>query len=145
MNGKILRWVVLGVIGLVLLVNGQAALASHGDESALENVYASLNAGDVDAALASFAEGASAENAVRLESYRGLSEIRQMLDGMERAGRRFEIVAAEVSGDMITAEVEVSDRGIVWGTEVVSGKLDGDHLMDFSVDAFRLELWRIGR
>ena len=111
----------------------------------MENVYASLSAGDVDEALASFAEDASAENRVFGDSYRGLDEIRTMLDGMQRNGRSYEIVAAEVSGDTVTAHVEVADRGIVWGTEVVSGELDGDHLTGFSVDAFRLELWRIGR
>lgn len=145
MKGKLLILVVLVMAGLVALGSRQDAQASHGAGSAMENVYASLSAGEVDAALASFAEGASAENRVRAESYRGLSEIRTMLAGMQRAGRRFEIVAAEVSGDTIRADVEVSDRGVVWGTQVVSGVLDGEHLKDFSVDAFRLELWRIGR
>lgn len=145
MKGKFLILVVLMMAGLVMLASGQAAQASHGAGPAMENLYASLSAGEVDAALGSFAEDATAENRVRDESYRGLGEIREMLDGMERLGRRFEIVDAEVSSDTITAEVEVSDGGIVWGTEIVSGVLDGEHLKDLSVDAFRLELWRIGR
>ena len=67
MKGKLLILVVLVMAGLVALGSRQDAQASHGAGSAMENVYASLSAGEVDAALASFAEGASAENRVRAE------------------------------------------------------------------------------
>lgn len=61
-----------------------------------------------------FAEDGTVENLVRSETYHGTDEIRQMLQGMHREGRRYEIVELKLNGDSITTQVEVSDGGFVW-------------------------------
>lgn len=143
MKGKILAVVVLVLVGLGLLVNGQMARASIDPILVVDDVFAGINSGNVDRAVAAFAEDATVENKVRSETYRGVSEIRQMLQGMQRQGRRFDIVLVERDGDMITAKVEVSDHGKVWGTETIEAVVKDGKLQTFTVKAFRLELWRI--
>jgi hypothetical protein len=64
---------------------------------------------------------------------------------MQRDGRRFEIVEIQMDGDTITATVEVSDGGFVWGTETIEAVVKDGRLQTFTVTAFRLELWRIRR
>jgi len=145
MKGKLFVTAVLVMVGLTLLLNGRPAQASHNTFLAINDIYSALNAGEVDTALASFAEGATAENKVRKETYRNLSEIRRMLQEMQRDGRQFDIVDVDMNGNTITANVEVMDSGNVWGTETVGAVVKGDKLQSFKVVAFRLELWRIGR
>jgi len=145
MKGKLFVTAVLVMVGLTLLLNGRPAQASHNTFLAINDIYSALNAGEVDTALASFAEGATAENKVRKETYRNLSEIRRMLQEMQRDGRQFDIVDVDMNGNTITANVEVMDSGNVWGTETVEAVVKGDKLQSFKVVAFRLELWRIGR
>ena len=145
MKGKLFVTAVLVMVGLTLLLNGRPAQASHNTFLAINDIYSALNAGEVDTALASFADGATAENKVRKETYRNLSEIRRMLQEMQRDGRQFDIVDVDMNGNTITANVEVMDSGNVWGTETVEAVVKGDKLQSFKVVAFRLELWRIGR
>jgi ketosteroid isomerase-like protein len=134
---------VLAVLVLSLTVGG--AQAGIEPVLAVNYIFIALNAGDVDTAVASFAEDATAENLVREETYSGVSEIRQMLERMQRDGRRFEIVEVQMDGDTITATVEVSDGGFVWGTETIEAVVKDGRLQTFTVTAFRLELWRIHR
>jgi len=145
MKGKILAVAVLVMFGMALLLNKQPAKACVNSAIVFDDVFAALNLGEVDRAAISFAEDATAENLVRAETYRGASEIRQMLDEMEQEGRRFHVVEAKVDGDTITAKVEVSDHGFVWGTETIEATIRDNKLQTFTVKAFRLELWRIGR
>jgi len=133
------------VVGLVLLVNGQQAQASIEPIMAFDDVFTQLNAADVDNALDWFAVDAIAENKVRAETYRGVTEIRTLLEGMQYPGRKFEIVEAAMHGDTVTARVEVSDKGHTWGTETVEAVVKGGKVHTFRITAFRLELWRIGR
>lgn len=145
MKGRILAVVLSASVGLVLLFNGQEAKANHDPVSTINMIFSALNSGKVDTAVASFAEDAIFENRVRDETYSGVSEIRQVLQGMARDGRQFAIVDTEMEGDTITAEVEVSDGGIVWGTETIVALVKDGKLQTFNVAAFRLELWKIGR
>lgn len=92
---------------MILLSIVRQAQAGIEPVLAVNHIFAALNSGDVDTAVTSFAEDAQAENLVREETYRGVSEIRQMLQQMEREGRRFEIEEIQMDGDMITAQVEV--------------------------------------
>ena len=146
MKGKVLAVVVLAVVGLAVLVSGRGAQAFSHSDLAIDNVFEGINSGDVEMAVTEFAEGATYENLVRKESYTGLSEIRKVLDGMHRPGRRYDIVAVQTNGDTLTARVEVSDRGHVWGTEIIEAVVNQDgSLQSFTVESIRLELWRIGR
>jgi limonene-1,2-epoxide hydrolase len=145
MKGRILVPALAGLAVLVLLLTVRQAQAGIEPVLAVNHIFDALNTGDVDTAVASFDEAATAENLVREETYSGVSEIRQMLQQMQQDGRRFEIVKVQMDGDTITAMVEVSDRGFVWGTETIEAVVKGGRLQTFTVTAFRLELWRIGR
>lgn len=145
MKGKIFAAFVLVMLGVALLASGRRAQASIGPVLVFDEVFEALNTGEVDTAAASFAEDATAQNLVRKETYSGVSEIRKMLEGMQRNGRRFDIVGIKMDGDMITASVEVSDSGRVWGTETVEAIVKDGKLQSFTVTGFRLELWRLGQ
>lgn len=143
MKGRILVPALAGMAVLVLLLSVGKAQAGIEPVLAVNHIFAALNSGDVDTAVGSFAEDATADNLVREETYSGVSEIRQMLQRMHREGRRFDIVEIRMSGDTITAMVEVSDRGYIWGTETIEAVVKDGRLQTFTVTAFRLELWRI--
>jgi hypothetical protein len=96
-------------------------------------------------AVASFARDATAENLVRKETYSGENEIRQMLQGRQREGRRYEIVKIQMDGGTITAIVEISDRGFIWGKETIEAVLKDGRLQSFTLKDIRLELDRIRR
>ena len=145
MKGKILAVAVLVMLAAGLLLNSRPAQASNHAVLAIDNVFAALNSGQAERAVALFADDAIAQNLLQAETYNGASEILQMLQGMQREGRRLDVVAVQMDGDTITAQVEVSDSGHVWGTETIEAKMNGDKLQSFTVVAFRLELWRIGR
>jgi ketosteroid isomerase-like protein len=133
----------MGMAALVFAVNGRQAQASTTPVLAVDSMFTALNSGEMEAAAAAFTSDAVAENKVRGETFAGTDEISQMLAGMYREGRQFKIVDAEMDGDRITAQVEVSDRGIVWGTETILAEVKDSKLRSFTVSAFRLELWRI--
>jgi limonene-1,2-epoxide hydrolase len=145
MKGRIFVSALAGMAVLVLLLTVQQAQASIGPVLAVNNIFTALSSGDVDRAVASFAEDATAENLVRKETYSDVSEIRQMLQRMQREGRRFDIVEIQMYGDTIKALVEVSDGGFVWGTETIEAVVKDGRLQTFTVKDFRLELWRIRR
>jgi hypothetical protein len=144
-KGKIFVVVVLVLFATALLLGGQQVKASSHSAAAFDRVFTAINSGETDTAIASFVEDSTASNMVRSETYTGTTEIRQMLQGMQRDGRYFDLVDIQRNGDLITARVEVSDGGIVWGTEIIEARLKGDKLQSFTVTAFLLELWRIGQ
>lgn len=145
MKGRILVPMLAGIAVLALLLTVRQAQAGIDPVLAVNHIFTALNSGDVETAVASFAEDATAENLVRKETYSGVSEIRQMLQRMQRESRRFDIVKIQMDSDTITAAVEVSDGGFVWGTETIEAVVKGGRLQTFTVKAFRLELWRIRR
>lgn len=140
-------WYVLVVVmvSLVLFLNVGSAPASSMPVVVVDNVFTAVSSGRLDEAVALFAEDAVAENRIQKETYQGLTEIRQMLEGMTHPGRKFTIVSASQTDNLITASVEVSDRGNTWGTETIEAEVKDGKLQSFTVKAFRLELWRIGR
>lgn len=141
MKGRIFAVVLTVVVLASLFLTGQPAQASIQPVMAMDNVFTALNSGEVDAAVSLFAENAIVENRLRRERYVGATEIRQMLQGMQREGRQFDIVGAEMYGDTIIVKVDVSDRGIVWGTETVVAQVKDGKLQTFDVTDFRLHLW----
>jgi limonene-1,2-epoxide hydrolase len=145
MKGRIFFSTFAGMAVLVLLLTVRQAQASIEPVLAVNNIFTALSSGDVDTAVATFAEDAKAENLVLEESFSGVSEIRQMLQRKQRENRRFEIVEIQMYGDTIKALVEVSDGGFVWGTETVEAVVKDGQLQSFTVTDFRLELWRIRR
>lgn len=139
MKVRVLAVAFVVVVASVLLWNGQQAKADHQPVVVADSVLTALNAGDVDTATAAFAEDAIIENWIRNETYVGADEIRQMLQGMQREGRQFDIVDVDMAGDTVTLKVEVSDRGIVWATETILVEGNNDKLQSFKVTDFDLE------
>jgi hypothetical protein len=145
MNGKVVVTALVGIALLALFLPVRLAQAGIEPVLMVDRIYAALNSGELDTAAAAFAEDATAENLVRKETYRGVNEIRQMLQGRQREGRRYEIVKLQMDGDTITAKVEISDRGFVWGTETIEAEVKDGKLQTYTLKEIHLELWRIGR
>jgi hypothetical protein len=145
MKGKLLAVVLLAAVGVSVLLYATRAQANIGPELTVETVFSALNSGDVDTALASFSVDAVAEHRIRGERYEGLSEIRLMLEKMFKNGRRFDIVGMDTDGDQVIVLAEISDGGMVWGTETIAVELKNGKVQSFSVTAVRLELWKIYR
>jgi ketosteroid isomerase-like protein len=145
MNGKVVVTVLVGIALLALFLPVRLAQAGIEPVLMVDRIYAALNSGELDTAADAFAEDATAENLVRKETYRGVNEIRQMLQGRQREGRRYEIVSIQMDGDTIMAKVEISDRGFVWGTETIEAEVKDGKLQTYTLKEIRLELWRIGR
>jgi limonene-1,2-epoxide hydrolase len=141
MNGKVVVTALVGIALLALFLPVRLAQAGIEPVLMVDHIYNALNSGDLDTAVASFAEDATAENRVRKETYKGEKEIRQMLQGRQREGRRYEIVNIQMDGNTITAKVEISDRGFVWGTETIEAEVKDGRLQTYILKEIRLDLY----
>lgn len=139
---KVRIWAVALVVMVVsvLFLNAGQAQADIQPILAVDNVFTALNTGQADLGVASFAEDAVIENWVRGETYVGVDEIRRMLQAMPRESRQFDIVRIEMVGNTITLDVEISDHGLVWGTETIVANVKDGKLQTFNVTEFRLDL-----
>ena len=142
MKMKILAVELVVLFVSLLFFHGQKAQADIQPVIAVGNVYTAINAGEVDTAADLFAEDAVVENWVRGETYVGVDEIRLMLAGLQKDGRQFDIVNVVMAGDTITSKVEVSDKGIVWGTETIVAEVSDGKLQTLQIVEFRLDLWK---
>ena len=145
MKARILVVMLVGIVVLALIVNGVQAQDRNEPLLAVNSVFSALSSGEVDTAASAFAENATAENRVRGETYQGLAQIRQMLQAMSANGRQYEVIGYQQTGDTIIAQVEVSDRGLAWGTQTILAEVKDGKVQAFDVAAFRLELWKLGR
>lgn len=145
MKGRILAVALTVVMVLAVFLTGTQAQVGIGPEPAVESLFARLNSGDLDQALAAFSEDAVARNLVQGRTFAGTREIRQMLAEMVRPNRRLEIVSLQAVGDQTIVTAEVSDRGLAWGTEVIAVGLQDGKVRSFDLIEFRLELWKIAR
>jgi SnoaL-like domain len=145
MKVRILGVTIMGIVALALVVNGVQA-RSHSDPLwAVYNVFSALSSGEVEAAVTTFAENATAENQVRGEAYQGPAQIRQMLQEMSANDRRYDVIGYQQAGDTIIAQVEVSDHDLTWGTQTILAVIKDGKVQAFNVTDFRLELWKIQR
>lgn len=145
MKARILAVLLLGTVVLVLIVNTAQAQGRNEPHLAVNNVFAALSSGEVDMAVNAFAENAMAGNQVRGKTYSGLAEIRQMLQEMSNHGRQYEMIGYQQTGDTIIAQVEVSDRGLAWGTQTILAEVKEGKVQAFNITGFRLELWKLHR
>jgi hypothetical protein len=130
---------------LALVVNSVQAQDRNEPLLAVNSLFSALSSGEVDTAVNAFAENATAENRVRGETYSGLTEIRQMLQAMNANGRQYEVIGYQQTDDTIIAQVEVSDRGLAWGTQTILAQVKDGKVQAFNVTGFRLELWKLHR
>lgn len=133
---------VLFVLVIATLLNVPLVQASTEPVLIIDDLFTALNGGEVDLALATFATNAIAEDLVRDETYHGAAEIRPMLQAMQREGRQYEIVRMELTGNTITLNVNISDRGQVWATETITAEVSEGKVQAFRVTALQLKLWR---
>ncbi len=96
-------------------VRGQIAAGAAGEEPAdpvavVEAFVAAFNSGDVDAAVALFAEDAVIESP--RNTFVGLTEIRDDLQGEVDNGNNITIVSIEVSGSSVTTTQEIRNPRI---------------------------------
>lgn len=133
-------WGVLFILGVSVLLYVPAAQACV-EAPVIDAFFAALNTGDIDTAVATFAEEATVEVLPRHEKYLGTAEIRPVLQAMQHPGRQFEVVGGQVTGDSITLTVEISDRGSVWGTQTIAARVNGDKLHALQVSDLQLKLW----
>jgi hypothetical protein len=129
---------------LVLLVtlvplNVPLAQASMEPIVAANSFFTALNAGDHEAAVASFTPDAVATLA-RGETYDGQADIVDLVQLMEHPGRHYEVVQARMADDTLTLNVEVSDQGIRWGETTIVAEVQGGKLHTFQETAFHLRL-----
>ena len=108
---------------------------------ALDNVFTALNAGSVDNAVASFGPNATIVDSLHGKKYIGVSGITQMLQGMQKDGRQYSIARLVMDGNTVTAKVDVSDSGIVWGTKTLVAQVKDGKIQNLDETAFRLQLW----
>jgi len=141
MKVRIFAVALIAMVVSVLFLNGGPAQADVRAIVAVDNLFTALNAGQVDTAMASFAQDAVVENWVRDETYVGADEIRQMLQAMPHQNRQFDIVRVEMVGDTVTLDVEISDRGHTWGTETYVAEVSDGKLQTLTVTAVNLKLW----
>jgi len=141
MKVRIFAVALVAMVVSVLFLNGGPAQADVRAIVAVDNLFTALNAGQVDTAMASFAEDAVVENWVRDETYVGADEISQMLQAMPHQNRQFDIVRVEMVGDTVTLDVEISDRGHTWGTETYVAEVSDGKLQTLTVTAVNLKLW----
>jgi hypothetical protein len=129
---------------LILLVTSIAlhvpsAQASVEPMITVNSFFTALNAGDHEAAVATFAPDATATLA-RGETYRGPADIVDLVQLLEHPGRHYEIVQSHMAEDTLTLNVEVSDQGIRWGEATIVAEVQGGELHTFHEMAFRLRL-----
>lgn len=138
MKTRILLVVLVGLVITVLFLTGSQAQAGIQPVLVVDNVFGAISSGDVDTALAAFAEDAVFDNSVRNETYVGTEEIRQVLQVMQHEGRHFDIVWVEMVGDTITLSVEISDRGIAWGLETFQAEIKDGKVQSLETQGIRL-------
>lgn len=138
MKTRILLVVLVGLVITVLFLTGSQAQAGIQPVLVVDNVFGAISSGDVDTALAAFAEDAVFDNSVRNETYVGTEEIRQVLQAMQHEGRHFDIVWVEMVGDTITLSVEISDRGIAWGLETFQAEIKDGKVQSLETQGIRL-------
>jgi hypothetical protein len=112
------------------LIGGTALKAQVDVEAlpslALDSLFSALNEGDTVSALNAFDTGASVTNLPIRESYLDADEIAGMLEEWNRDGRRFAIATGAVTSiapglEMVTSDVEITDRGVTWGSQRLLG------------------------
>ena len=151
MKARTLTMVVAVMVLSVLFVGGQAAEAQVAPEAlpavVVESLFAALNEGDLDSAMTAFAAGATAENRPGGQAYLDLDQIAAMLEGWQRGDREYEVLGEEITSvitsavdnlDIVTSEVEISDRGIAWGRQTIMAVVYDGQIQKLYVTRFRL-------
>jgi hypothetical protein len=117
----------LAVALIAAILGSGAALGAQAEAQSLpalavDSLFSALNEGDMTSALEAFDTGASVEILPGRESYLDVDEIAMMLEEWNREGRQFAVGDGAVTSiarglEMVTSDVEITDRGVTWGRE----------------------------
>lgn len=138
MKTRVLAVILVVMVLSILFVGGQQVQAQvpSGVVSllAVDNLFEAINAGDMDLALESFASGATAE-------------IVGMLESWQREGRQFRVLQDRVTNvvadmDIVTSDVEISDRGIAWGQQTIVSVTYNDQIQKLYTTNIKLTPWQ---
>jgi hypothetical protein len=105
-----------------ILISGAALRAQSLPALAVDDLFSALNEDDMASALDAFTTGASVKILPGRESYLDGDEIAGMLEEWNREGREFAVGDDAVTSigpglEMVTSDVEITDRGVTWGRE----------------------------
>lgn len=121
------------------LFKGESVQAGMEPIRVADTLFTAVSAGDRTTAINVFAPDAVA-TLTRQETYRGRAEIMRMVALMDHPGRHYAIVRAVMTGDNVTVDVVVSDRGIRWATETFVVEVRNGRVQTFHETALRLNL-----
>lgn len=133
--------VALVVIVVTLLTQVAGALASAQPVYAMDGLYSSINAGDMDAAVDMFAEDAIAHYVHTDATYEG-DAIADMLDVWHVEGRTYDIVSISMEGNSVEIVVDIADNGIVWGQQTTVAVVEDGLIQSLELTSISLQLWR---
>ena len=136
----------LSIVVLLVLVMASVAHAELSPTLAVTSLFADITAGNVDEAVALFAEDAVITNGITGESHTGIAEIEETINTWYHPGRRFEVVAADEEGNTIRLHVECSDHGVVWPSQLMTADMRDEQIQSLRLDSMRLLYWpRVAR
>ncbi len=151
MKARILAVTLVVMILSALLLGGRPAQA-QGDSRALsveavEGLFAALDGGNADSALAFFVPGASVQNWPSRRTYLDADQIAAMLSHWQLTGRRYSVLTDAVVGatnglDIVTADVEISDRGLTWGQQRLTAVVHEGQIQRLYITHMRLTPWQ---
>ena len=128
-------------LSVFMLVSG--AQANLEAVYAVDDLFAAVNAGELDAASALFSADAVASVTWTKQSYEGLEEIDAFLEVMHGEEREYEIVQLAMVGDTVDLTLDISDHGHVWGQATLTVEVQNGTIRSVEVVETRLTLWRI--
>ena len=131
----------LSIVVLLVLVLATVAHAELSPTLAVTSLFADITAGNVDEAVALFAEDAVITNGITGESHTGIAEIEETLNTWYHPGRRFEVVAADEEGDTARLHVECSDHNVVWLSQFMTAEMGDEQIQSLRLDSIHLLYW----
>jgi hypothetical protein len=155
MKTRILVVTLVVMMMSVLFVNGQEAQAQAPLEamprSVIFDLFAALNVGDMDSALASFGEDASLGDSAGGRTYLNSAQIAARLAGWQHEGRQYRILQESTFNvarglDVVFSDVEVSDEGMAWGQQSIVGLVYNGQIQRLDVAKMRLtpiQYWNV--
>lgn len=125
------------LLGLLVL-SGVSVVAADTQPLALAISYEeALNLGDQATLAGMFADEAVYYRWVGGGEVAGREAIGELLAAQSGANRQFEIVGAGMDGNQLTLNVEIADRGVVWGRQTMRAVIEDGLIQSMELVAFR--------
>lgn len=137
---KLLVVTFLVIVMSLLFVNGQQVQASGLSTLAVDNLFTSLNAGNMVAAESLFTDEATV-------TYLDVDRTHVSLENWQRQGRQYRLLSHKVTNvttglDMVSSNVEISDSGIAWGRATIITVVYNGQINNLYVRGSQLTPWQ---